>query len=65
MSINKDKPWIHPNVDVPEFDGATRIHDWRNHVGERTQKLWDTFSHEQRLAIAMDAEDAASNEEWD
>lgn len=53
------------NVLEPDFERAERVHDWRNHVGERTQAIWATLTPEQRLAIALDAEDDASNEEWE
>ncbi len=49
----------------PQFDRAGKVHDWRNHVGERTQAMWSTFSYTQRSAIALDAEDRAAAEEWD
>jgi hypothetical protein len=51
--------------DSPDFENATRVHDWRNHVGDRLKAIWGTFTPEQRLAIALDAQDRASNEEWD
>jgi hypothetical protein len=47
------------------FEDASRVHDWRNHVGGRVRDLWLTFTPEQRRALALDAEDRASLEEWD
>jgi hypothetical protein len=52
-------------LESPEFDEAGKVHDWRNHVGGRTKGLWSTFTQEQRLAIALDADDDAGNEDWD
>ena len=49
----------------PQWDGARKVHDWRNHVGEHTKALWNSFTDEQRLAIAADAADDATAEEWD
>jgi hypothetical protein len=49
----------------PDFGHPTRIHDWRNHVGERVKAIWDTLTHSQRLAVALDAQDRAGNESWD
>jgi hypothetical protein len=62
--------WYRRSGDVsdlrdPQWGHAAYVHDWRNHVGERTQALWHTFTDEQRLAIAADAEDEASAEEWE
>ncbi len=53
------------DVDDPQWEKTTRVHDWRNHVGEHTKALWGTFTPEQRMAIALDAEELASQEEWD
>lgn len=49
----------------PRFGEATRITDWRTQVGERTSRLWATFTPEQRVAIALDAEERAAVEEED
>lgn len=45
-------------------DGG-RVHNWRNYVGERTRALWDTFTAEQKVALAADADDMAGNEDWE
>lgn len=51
---------------VPQpWDDGGRVHNWRNHVGDRVQALWDTFTDEQKIAIAGDADDAAGFEQWD
>ncbi|MNU26888.1 hypothetical protein D3C71_152690 [compost metagenome] len=52
-------------ITKPEFENAGRVHDWRNHVGEATQSLWGTFTDQQKAAIALDAEESASREEWE
>lgn len=49
----------------PDFEGATKVHDWRNHVGDSVRTLWHEFTLEQRAAIAIDAEARAESEEWD
>lgn len=48
-----------------DFTSTTRIHDWRNYVGDNTRRLWSTFTDEQRLAIALDADEMAGGEEWE
>ena len=53
------------DVREPNFAAAGKVHDWRNYIGERTRNMWGTFSIEQRLALALDASDRASNEDWD
>lgn len=57
--------WEGTTLEKPDFEHPTKVHDWRNHVGHHAKAIWHTFSHEQRLAIARDAEYAASNEDWD
>lgn len=49
----------------PQWDRAGKVHDWRNHVGDHTRAIWLSLTPNQRLAIAMDADAAASNEEWE
>ncbi len=49
----------------PEWDKAKKVHDWRNHVGEKTKGIWHTFTPEQKFCIALDAETQAGYEEWD
>lgn len=49
----------------PAWDRADKVHDWRNHVGEKTRRMWDTFSDIQRLALAADADERAQAEDWD
>jgi len=52
-------------VDNPQWEKARKTHDWRNHVGWRTQEIWHSLTAEQRLAIAQDAQAAADREEWE
>lgn len=49
----------------PDFENAGRVHDWRNHVGEATQSIWGTLTDQQKAAIALDADERASREEWE
>lgn len=56
---------LHAALADPGFAAADKVHDWRNHVGERTQAIWASLSVEQRGAIAADAQDTADCEEWD
>lgn len=47
------------------WDAGGRVHNWRNHVGDRVRDIWETFTAEQKLAIAADADVQASAEEWE
>lgn len=62
-----DEKWIFTEntPDNPKWEEAGRVHDWRNYVGERAQALWETFTAEQKLALALDAFDLAGNENWE
>jgi hypothetical protein len=49
----------------PEWEKAGRVHDWRNYVGDELRAMWDTFTDEQKRAIARNADVLADGEEWD
>lgn len=49
----------------PQWDAATRVHDWRNYVNDELRAMWHTFSDEQQHAIAKNADDIAGREDWD
>lgn len=53
------------SMENPDWVGAEKVHDWRNHVGPNTRAIWHTLTLEPRLAIAADAELNAGKEEWD
>jgi hypothetical protein len=48
-----------------DWNEGGRVHNWRNYIGENTQRLWDTFTREQKAALILDADDLAGNENWD
>lgn len=50
---------------VIDWTSGGRVHNWRNHVGQRTKTIWHTLTPEQRVAIAEDAADEAGAEEWE
>ena len=49
----------------PRWDVCERVHCWRNYISNNLREIWDTFTDEQKAAIAESADDAASMEEWD
>lgn len=49
----------------PEWNKATRVHDWRNHAPQPVKELWPTFTDQQRTALEAWAETLASAEEWE
>lgn len=49
----------------PDWDNAGRVHDWKNYISESLINIWDSFTDEQKAAIAASAQDSADNEDWD
>ena len=49
----------------PQFDKATRVHDWRNYVPQEFKDKWDDFTLREKEIIFKMAEIQADNEEWD
>jgi hypothetical protein len=49
----------------PSWYDAGKVHDWRNYIGPDLQRIWGSFTDDQRRIIAYNADDIASNEEWD
>ncbi len=54
-----------PSSDFDNVNRETRVSDWRTYVGERVAAMWAALPYDTRIAIALDAQDRASNEEWD
>ena len=53
------------NIDNPEFDKATKVHDWRSHVPYEIWGDWDMLTIRERQLVAIMANNQAMNEEWD
>jgi hypothetical protein len=53
------------DYDHPDWEAAGRVCDWRNYVNDRLRTIWDTFTLEQKQAIAENANEIALREEWD
>ncbi len=51
--------------DAPDWDNERRVHDWKNYVSEELRAKWATFSDELKMMLARQAEEQASNEEWE
>lgn len=55
--------WI--DVNNPQFDKATKVHDWRNHVDEIFKITWTELTQREKLIIASIAEGLADIEQWE
>lgn len=58
---------IHPPKDYlePEWSVDNPVHNWRNYISTDIKELWSTFDSAQKSAIARQARDQASEEDWD
>lgn len=52
--------WQHPS-----WDEDDRVHNWRNYAPFELREMWESFSDEQKKAIAFALDECASNEHWD
>lgn len=46
------------------MDGG-RVHNWRSYIGPRVRQLWASLNDDMKIALALDADEIAGNEEWD
>ena len=60
LTENGDDPLL-----TVDWAAGGRVHNWRNHVGQWARGIWATLTPGQRNALWMDAEERASNEDWD
>ena len=49
----------------PQWEQAGKVHDWRNHVPEFVQEMWETFPDEIKFLLYRWADDLAGREHWD
>lgn len=49
----------------PNWSEHQKVHCWRNYVSSELQDMWQTFSDEQKIAIAKNAQEFADREDWD
>jgi len=53
------------NINNPQFEKTTKVHDWRNYVPYEWQESWCEFTERERKIIAVMAETQADKEDWD
>lgn len=49
----------------PDWKKIDRVHNWRNYISMELQSMWNTFTDDQKAAIARSAEESADMEEWE
>ncbi len=59
-------PIVHQQALSPDpWSDTGKVHEWRNYINGLLRDMWNTFSDEQKIAIAENAERIALQEEWD
>ena len=48
----------------PNWASYEMAHCWRNHVSDRIRVMWDTFTADQKAAIALSAAELAYAKVW-
>ena len=48
-----------------DFEDNSRVHNWRNYVPSAIKESWGDLSKQEKLLIAIVAQEAADKEEWD
>jgi hypothetical protein len=49
----------------PNWNGKTRIYEWKNYISQDQQAMWDTYSDCQKASLAMNANKKAMSESWE
>jgi len=49
---------------APDWVNYEKVHCWRNHINDRIKGMWNTFTADQKAAIAISARELANAEEW-
>lgn len=63
MGYKKMKNNVPKDYKNPEWKNPGRVHEWKNHVGDEIRKLWNTFTNDQKAAIAYEMQLNADAEE--
>lgn len=58
-------PGFGGEAQTPDWQNTNRVHDWKNYISEEVAAMWDTFTPEQREALARMADGFADCENWD
>jgi hypothetical protein len=53
------------DINNPDFQNASNIHDWRNYVPYDWRENWSKFTERERQIIAVMAQSQADKEDWD
>jgi hypothetical protein len=62
VKVRGVKGHLDPSWEKCDFD---KVHEWRRYVSDEVQKIWHTFTPSQKAVLALQAQDQASQEEWE
>lgn len=48
-----------------DWESGGRVHNWKNYVNDRLQKMWEGLTPEVQDAIRENAQEIADREDWD
>lgn len=49
----------------PKWNKLSKCYEWKRYIAAEVQGIWDTFTNEQKQALARMADARADREEWD
>ena len=49
----------------PVWSNENMVHNWRNYISPELQRIWCSFSDEQKAIISSNAAGIADREHWD
>lgn len=55
----------HIDIDNPEFDNTSKVHNWRNYIPPDWKSNWKNFTESERKIMIIMAQIQADNENWD
>lgn len=53
------------DANSPNWDSASKVHDWMNYINDELREAWPSFTEEQQRIIAANAQEIADQEQWD
>ncbi|MBA4822438.1 recombinase RecA [Pantoea ananatis] len=51
--------------DNPSWYSGGKVHNWHNYAPPELQEIWNTFTQDQKKAIAFALDECAGNEQWE
>lgn len=49
----------------PQWQEGGKVHNWHNYASDEMQRIWNTFTDEQKQVISLTLNEIADNEYWE